>query len=704
MGDIGSTAIDFSRLSARGVIAALSRALDLTEGEPLGHSMRTLWLGMALAEALQLDKALQNQLYFALLLKDCGCSANSHQVSSWFGTDDRTAKRDLKTVNWAKLADATRYAIRNARPGARPWERLAQIASLAKRGPGAARSLVELRCTRGSEIVRELGFTDLTPDAVLHLDEHWDGRGHPIGLRAEEIPLLSRILLLSQTAEIFWNRLGAEAARAAVAERRGTWFDPELADAFLAISRQENFFSALGMVDLSAVIHLDLPDTSVLNVRDIDGLLAIARVFGQIVDAKSPWTALHSVRTAHYAKSIAEAMGLSPGQADQILLTGFFHDLGKLGVSNVVLDKPGPLDAGERRQIERHAELTHEILSPILGLEGIAQAAGGHHERLDGSGYYRHLQGDEVPLASQIVAVADVFDALTAERPYRPGLTREQTLEIMDRERGRIFGRVSNLNGFGGIQGMQRRPRIIVVTGGGQGIGRAIVDLFDQEKGWQPIAVDWDQEALAELPQSIWSYQADVSDPLAVAGLVDWLGQRTDQVGALVNNAGVGYQRPLAEVSLDEWQRVISINLTGAFWMVKSLLPLLKASTGASVVQMASTRAMMSEPNTEAYGASKGGILALTHALAVSLSSDGIRVNAISPGWIVAEPWKKLSLRHQPQLSEQDHRQHPSGRAGTPPDIARAVRFLVDPGNDFINGANLVIDGGMTIKMIYAQD
>jgi len=246
--------------------------------------------------------------------------------------------------------------------------------------------------------------------------------------------------------------------------------------------------------------------------------------------------------------------------------------------------------------------------------------------------------------------------------------------------------------------------RIIVVTGGAQGIGRSIVDLFDQEKGWQPVAVDCDQEALSELPDSVWQFAADVSEPRDLAAFFDWIHDRSDRVTALVNNAGIGFRHPLAEATFDEWQRVIAVNLTGAYWMVKTLLPLLQASRGAAVVQIASTRALMSEPNTEAYSASKGGLLALTHALAVSLAKDRIRVNAISPGWIVAEPWQKLAMRHQPELTEEDHQQHPSGRAGSPPDIARAVRFLVDPSNDFINGANLVVDGGMTIKMIYAEE
>ncbi len=245
---------------------------------------------------------------------------------------------------------------------------------------------------------------------------------------------------------------------------------------------------------------------------------------------------------------------------------------------------------------------------------------------------------------------------------------------------------------------------VIVVTGGGQGIGRAIVDQFDHERGWQAAVLDMDQEALDELPGTVWRYTGDVGDPEAVGEFARWLGERTDRVAVLVNNAAVPFRQDMEATTVSEWNRVLSVNLSGAYWMVKSLLPLLRANQGAAVIQIASTRALMSEPHTEAYSAAKGGLLALTHAMAVSLASDQIRVNAISPGWVVSEPWQKSADRHYPELSDADHRQHPSGRVGSPPDIARAVRFLADPANTFINGANLVIDGGMTIKMIYHQD
>ncbi|MBD3264627.1 MAG: SDR family oxidoreductase, partial [Candidatus Omnitrophica bacterium] len=167
----------------------------------------------------------------------------------------------------------------------------------------------------------------------------------------------------------------------------------------------------------------------------------------------------------------------------------------------------------------------------------------------------------------------------------------------------------------------------------------------------------------------------------------------------LVNNAGVTAAKPIGELSYREWNRILSVNLGGAFLCSKYGAGMLSSQKG-SIINIASTRALMSEPDTESYSASKGGIIALTHALAVSLGPD-VRVNCISPGWIEVSGWKKSKERSEPQLSPEDHSQHPAGRVGKPQDVASIACFLCDSRNDFITGANFIIDGGMTRKMIY---
>ena len=168
----------------------------------------------------------------------------------------------------------------------------------------------------------------------------------------------------------------------------------------------------------------------------------------------------------------------------------------------------------------------------------------------------------------------------------------------------------------------------------------------------------------------------------------------------LVNNAGISANAPITELPLEAWNRVLAVNLTGMFLTVKYAAPYLRERRG-SIVNIASTRALMSEPNTEAYTASKGGVVSFTHALAVSLGPE-IRANCISPGWIEVGDWQKSSRRRQPEHSDADRRQHPAGRVGKPDDIAAMIAFLASPDAGFLTGENIVIDGGITRKMIYA--
>jgi NAD(P)-dependent dehydrogenase (short-subunit alcohol dehydrogenase family) len=166
-----------------------------------------------------------------------------------------------------------------------------------------------------------------------------------------------------------------------------------------------------------------------------------------------------------------------------------------------------------------------------------------------------------------------------------------------------------------------------------------------------------------------------------------------------VNNAAIFANRPLASLSLKEWNRVIGVNLTGAFLCAKHAAPHLKRTEG-SIINIASTRALMSEPDTEAYSASKGGIVALSHSLALSLGPH-IRVNCISPGWIDVSGWKKKHIMKKGRLSAEEHSQHPCGRVGKPEDISSLILYLASPAAGFITGANFVVDGGMTRKMVY---
>jgi len=249
--------------------------------------------------------------------------------------------------------------------------------------------------------------------------------------------------------------------------------------------------------------------------------------------------------------------------------------------------------------------------------------------------------------------------------------------------------------------------KIIAITGGGQGIGRAVACRF-AEAGYGVSILDRDGEAGREALAGIGApfglfVKGDVSRPADVKA---WIARTVKELGTpdvLVNNAGIMIRKDVLKLTPGEFKKVVEVNLGGAFFASQAAAKAMaRRGRGGAIINIASTRALMSEPDTEGYSASKGGIVALTHALALSLAPYRIRVNCISPGWIEVGDWKKSSESVKPRHSRADREQHPAGRVGTPVDIAEACQFLAENAG-FITGQNLVIDGGMTVKMIYAE-
>lgn len=247
-----------------------------------------------------------------------------------------------------------------------------------------------------------------------------------------------------------------------------------------------------------------------------------------------------------------------------------------------------------------------------------------------------------------------------------------------------------------------------MITGGAQGIGRAIALQYARHGYFVSIA-DTHREAGHEVVRFIRNENGkamfvnyDISNQEQVERWAKLTVQQWGRIDVLINNAGISCNRPIFELELSDFMRVIDVNLKGAFLCSKVVATHMRTQrTGGSIINIASTRALMSEANTEAYSASKGGIVALTHAMAVSLGPYNIRVNAISPGWIEVGDWQYSQDAQVPHHSEQDKLQHPVGRVGKPEDIAQACLFLSEENSGFITGQNLIVDGGMTIKMIY---
>jgi HD-GYP domain-containing protein (c-di-GMP phosphodiesterase class II) len=411
------------------LLSALSRALDITEGQPPGHCVRCCWIGIHIGREIGLDEREIWELYYTLLLKDLGCSSNAARICELYLTDDLSFKQDFKFID-GSLPQALRFVLSHTGLQAGLAERFRALINIFQNGGEIARELIETRCIRGAEIARQMRFSEAVAQGIQNLDEHWDGGGKPDGIEGEAIPVYARIALLAQIIDVFHTGNGPGDAMREVRNRAGTWFDPRLVDAFARVAAEPGFWEVLCADDLRQAIYSLEPAQCATPVDD-DYLDDIAAAFAQVIDSKSPYTSGHSSRVTLFADIVAEEMQFSPERRRSLKRAALLHDIGKLGVSNKVLDKPGKLDEEEWAAIRMHPVYSEEILSRIEAFRDLAPIAGAHHERLDGKGYPRGISGAQISLETRIVTVADIFDALTAERPYRPAMPISKALAIM---------------------------------------------------------------------------------------------------------------------------------------------------------------------------------------------------------------------------------------------------------------------------------
>jgi HD-GYP domain-containing protein (c-di-GMP phosphodiesterase class II) len=426
-------------LRVSSVLEGLSHALDLTEGHPRGHAARTCRIGLRLGQALCLSPADQTELLYALLLKDAGCSSNASVVHDLFGGDDREVKRAVWLRDWRRVPEQVRYAWEYIGRGSRFVAKMRRLGRFALLGPrGSGERIFTVRCERGAQIAHMIGLSDRVADAIRAMDEHWDGGGYPYGLRGDQTPLFARIIGLAQVMEIFWGEGGREAALNVARDRRGRWFDPALVDTLRVIEDDSDFWAGLGDARLDA----DILDAVPLNLEvpaDDERLDRIADAFALIIDAKSPYTFDHSRRVATYAVAINAHLGDRAVDAARLHRAGLLHDLGKLTVPNRILDKPGKLDADEWVAIKQHPAHTLSVLERVPVFQDFAIDAANHHEWIDGKGYCLGLTGTALTTTARILAVADVVDALSADRPYRQGMPPDRVRSILNSESGTHF-------------------------------------------------------------------------------------------------------------------------------------------------------------------------------------------------------------------------------------------------------------------------
>lgn len=421
------------------IISALSYALDITEGQPMGHSVRACMIGMRIGRHIGLGTADLGDLYYGLLLKDAGCSSNSSRLFHTLSADEIRAKGDVKTTDWTRVGwESLHYAITHVATGSPFLERVRTLVRVAAKQQTESCELARIRCERGASIARLMGFPEWVAQAIHSLDEHWNGKGYPDGLRGKDIPLFSRIMILAQTLEVFLVHRGPNTAIDVARRRSGRWFDPDLVKAVESMANAGTLWQGLeSECLLNDVIAMEPEDRQLMVDEPMMDKICLA--FAEVIDAKSPFTYRHSNGVADAAVVIARGLDMSESEVTFIRRASLLHDLGKLGVSNTILEKPAKLTADEFDIIKKHPYYSYEILRRIRGFEELSVVAGAHHERLDGSGYFQGWSADQLSLPTRIIAVADVYDALTAKRPYRDALPVETALEIIRKDTPRAL-------------------------------------------------------------------------------------------------------------------------------------------------------------------------------------------------------------------------------------------------------------------------
>ncbi len=422
------------------ILSTLSFALDLTEGAVPGHSVRSCLLALRIGEAMRLGSIQKMQLYYASLLKDVGCSSNAARMCQIVGGDDRAVKAGVKLEDWTRphqlKLSVLKMMWKNVLPGDTTSHKLKRLFKIASTQHENNREMIQLRCDRGASIVRKIGLDLDTAEAVRHLDEHWDGSGYPGRLRGHEIPVIARILCVAQHLDAFCSETGPQHAIDVMIERNKRWFDPEAVKAAATLHRTGKLWKHCLPVDGSADAHHAILEAEPAAGKELPPgpIDQICEAFSEVVDAKSPFTFRHSIGVKDAAMMIGNSLGLSPARMQMLRRAALLHDIGKLSVSNMILDKPGKLDQDEFNIIKRHSALTREILSRMPSMQEISVIAGEHHEKLDGTGYPFGLKAEHLSLESRLIAVADVYGALSEDRPYRGGLDPDEISKIMKRD------------------------------------------------------------------------------------------------------------------------------------------------------------------------------------------------------------------------------------------------------------------------------
>jgi HD-GYP domain-containing protein (c-di-GMP phosphodiesterase class II) len=408
---------------------------DLGFGLPPETAMRSCLIGTALAHELGVGRDDVADTFYASLLLHVGCTAFSHEAAAVMG-DELTINSAVAKTNFADPRDVLKTFIPEATRGMSPLSQVRTATFIVTRGKSFGKRHETASCEVARETARRLGLSRTLQRALYEVHEWWRGGGAPRGLKGEEIALPARIARVASDAALFDDIGGPELATDALRHRAGGMLDPSIVQVFVRNAPA-----------LLAEANAGDPRERILEVepepaveKDQSELPEVAAAFGDLADLKTPFTHGHSKEVARVAKAAAEGLRLDTATVSRLNVAALLHDLGRVGISNALWEKPGPLTTAEWEQVRMHPYHSERILASSRALEAIAPIAGMHHERLDGSGYHRGCRAHDIPAPTRVLAAADAFQAMTQARPYRDPLTREQAAAelVRDSRAGRL--------------------------------------------------------------------------------------------------------------------------------------------------------------------------------------------------------------------------------------------------------------------------
>ena len=396
------------------LVAALSLGIDLGFGQPMEHVLRQCLIALRLAERLDLDEQTRAAVYYTALLVNVGCHTDAHEQAKWFGDD--IALKATKYDHPPHSVRAAASGLRRLGAGNPPLHRFRVGLAFAVSGHRDVENMISEHAAIAQTFAEQLGLSEEALEGIGASYEYWDGRGWPNGLKGEEIPVAARVVGLAEFVEVAHRVGGIEAAKSLAQGRAGRQFDPALsallcADAATLLAGLDS----IGTWD--AVIDAEPALAMVLSEERFDAAL---EAMANFTDLKSPYFLGHSVAVANLVREAALQLGLAEAEVRLLRRAGLVHDLGRLGVSNAIWDKRGPLGAGEWERVRMHPYLTERMLQSSQTLAPLGAIAIQHRERLDGSGYPRALRGSAISRSARLLGAADVYQAMREARPHRP--------------------------------------------------------------------------------------------------------------------------------------------------------------------------------------------------------------------------------------------------------------------------------------------